>query len=197
MTKPTRLLLTFLAALAALSLDVRAGEHVGQLDLLVGPRALDDDFEPADDPLEIGLALSLGKPEWPVLLAVDLSVASGDGDMPVVAGGLPATSTADVDIHELDLGVRRYFGERTVGYVGGGAAWVRAEVEVGLDGAFTGKDDGSELGLWAGGGLRRRFGNGFQVGLDGRYTKADVELFGDNSYEAGGLRLAATVGMHW
>ena len=74
-------------------------------------------------------------------------------------------------------------------------AFVTAELK-NKDGATRLSDDDSAVGAWLGGGVRIELTPHFVLGLDVRYSEAEVTLF-DVDREAGGLSAGLTVGYHW
>lgn len=134
----------------------------------------------------LGLELTWGRQGWPAQIALDVLHSSDDGishvprffTIPAYDLRLRASTL------ELGLGLRRSI--NVIGltpYLGAGGAWVRgrAVVEVsdpnaGQFGAPTAyaHTRSSAFGYWASAGVYRRLGPRFQLGLEGRYSKATL-----------------------
>jgi opacity protein-like surface antigen len=100
---------------------------------------------------------------------------------------------------ETDIGVRKIFelsGSSIRPYIGGGIAIIGATVENSSGGSITSKDDDTATGAWIGGGMYYAATQSLIIGLDLRYSEAEVTLF-DEDREAGGFRTGVTVGYHW
>jgi hypothetical protein len=179
------------AALAAMVLLVAtpsfARTGTGHANFFLGQKALDeDDWGPLDRQGEIGAEISFGRDSWPVLIAVDL-LGSGKKD-----------SSADVEgsTSELDVGVRKIWQAGSVRpYIGGGVALVNGEIKIDAFGA-TFSDDDNGVGAWVGGGVFWRLKSRFNIGIAARYSKARVNVFG-NDIEAGGPHLGMLLGWGW
>ncbi len=163
----------------------------GEIALFLGQRQLDDQEwqfprpEPdAPPPLQtfaldsqpqIGMLLSVGPEAWKVRMAIDLFVSQDDDGQ------------FEARLYELDGGVRKFWGvwkDRIRPYAGGGAAFIKAEVRRNLSLISTDTDD-LGAGLWLEGGAMFKVRKKFSLGLDLRYSTADVTLFGDK-LDAGG-----------
>ena len=58
------------------------------------------------------------------------------------------------------------------------------------------EDDDTAVGAWVGAGTYYAVTPSFNIGVDVRYSKAEVTLF-DKEREAGGLNAGITAGYHW
>lgn len=132
---------------------------------------------------EVGLLGTFGPANWPVHLALEgYGARSSDRN----------TST---NITEFSTGLRRVFALGPVRpFVGAGVGFTRADykVEVSDDVFETDTDRGTVL--WAGAGVAFRFRTYGNVGVQLRYSTADVTL-GSRTVDAGGVHLGVTVGM--
>jgi opacity protein-like surface antigen len=182
-----------LACLAALLLGApiaRSAEPLGSVDLVLGQKWLDaDDWDPVDEHVEVGVSTSWRKHSWPIAIAADLVRSEDD-----------ATLEQVIDVRgetwELALGARKRWGRgRTHPLAGGGLALVRAEYEVqSLGESVEDSDDGT--GFWLEGGVVWDLPRGLEIGLDLRYSRAEVTIGGENG-EAGGAHLALLFGWHF
>lgn len=213
MTRTTRIL-WILALAGFLSVGYAMAETGGDANFFIGQRSGSDDtleLADVDSPLQYGAQVSLDF-QWPVMLAMDLFVSSDDSIV-----SIPSTFTlrfdTDVDTLELDLGVRKFWGEGVVHpYIGGGLAWVQLEAlqiqsgDFGVPGSeyrdVVVDDQDSGVGFWACGGVLFRPRDGLNLGLDIRYTDSDVSLatvgvVPDLDLDTGGFHYGAFIGYHW
>ena len=89
--------------------------------------------------------------------------------------------------------VRKMFGERKVQpYVGGGLAYIDGEIEVSsVSVSYAG------IGFWANGGVLFRIGSRFNLGIDVRYSDAEIEPLPGAKLDAGGTHVGLLVGFRW
>lgn len=184
----------------------------GDANLFLGGRSTSDDTVDAaglDTVPQYGAWVTLDF-EWPVSLALDLMWASDDASV-TLSGASPMTFDTEVDTLELDFGVRKAWGEKLRPYVGGGVAWVdfgAKQTETGSLGPgmeFTDliiDDSGSSVGFWVDAGLLYVLGTSLNIGLDVRYTDADVDLtpegnVGKITLDSGGTQYGFLIGYHW
>ncbi|MEW6324309.1 MAG: outer membrane beta-barrel protein [Nitrospirota bacterium] len=154
----------------------------GNVNLFLGGKFLDeDDWAPADDQFEIGLLFDIQPPGVPISLAADFLFGFSDGL------GL------DVEIHEYDLGIRKIFDQNPQfrPYIGGGLAIVSAEIS-----GFGASIDDDGFGGWIGGGFFTTIQEHFNIGVDMRFSTADVTL-GGFDFDAGGFHVGLITGYHW
>jgi len=166
-----------------------ASAATGNANFFLGLKAMNDgDWEPLEDQGEFGAEITFGRSQWPVLFAIDV-LSSADDD--TVSG-----IDFDASTSELDLGVRKIWElNRVRPYVGGGVAFVSAELE-GDSGGVTITDDDESIGAWVGGGVFWRIGTRFNIGAAVRYSKAEVTIF-DTDVEAGGWHFGMLAGWGW
>jgi hypothetical protein len=168
-----------------------------------------EDAEDADEQDQIGLMFDFGG-DWPISIAVDILQSDEDASYSYTysypgPGGVGVYIDIEADIEvtitELQLGVRKSFGEKvTRPYIGGGLAIADAEVELELSAPVLGSAsfDESEtgVGLWANVGVGFRIGRRFNAGIDVRYSTVEVE-FEDEDIDVGGLAYGAVLGFRW
>ena len=170
-----------LSVTGALAVDV-------DVNVFLGLKELGDELEPVDvDELtELGVLVTVGQRDWPVKIAIDL--LSGEVDEAV--GGL----RIDVSVYELNLGVRKFWEKgKARPFVGGGLALVDLELKQAPSMLPTNDDQG--VGLWVGGGAFWRLGPGFNIGVEARISRAEVDLPGLD--EGGGNHLGLILGWSW
>jgi hypothetical protein len=189
-------------------------EGGGDINLYLGQRSASDDsleLAEVDSPFQSGVWISLDF-DWPVVLAIDF-LSSSDDDLVSISSAFPLRYNTWVDTFELDLGVRKYWGQdRFLPYLGGGLAWVQMDVKQIQSGDFgvpgseysdlvlDDKDSGA--GMWACGGFLFRATEKLNLGVDIRYTDSDVKLdvigvSADLKIDSGGIFYGAMIGYHW
>ncbi len=162
----------------------------GNVNIFLGAKAMDqDDWEPAHEHGQVGLLVDFRRQFWPVNIAVDLLFSNGEGTV----GGLDVEATTA----ELNVGVRKIWDHLSMirPYVGGGLAMIYAEGTVSLAALSESVDD-SSLGFWLNGGVYWALGETFNIGIDLRYSAADVTLMGED-VKAGGGHAGLILGWHW
>jgi hypothetical protein len=204
-----RSVLTILAMLGVLCTGVAfAGKDVGSVNFTLGGKSLTSDWYvsapttlPPGRPRQpaLGVEATWGRAGWPVMVALDVLHSYDDGV--VHESGTLLLPPIDVrqraSTLEVGIGARRAVSVMGVTpYLGAGGAWVRANViaEFSLPGFGQFGEPpgsvhtaGSALGFWVGGGIYRRLGPRFQLGLTGRYSQAKLKFHGQTViYSDGG-----------
>lgn len=191
------LVLALLLSLLCASV-VSAQEWTGNINAFLGQKTLNDkDFwEPAEEQGEFGIEFDFRQRNWPISIAIDLMVASGEGDFFDPFNGTIDTFKSRTS--EFNIGVRKVWeGISPVRpFIGGGVSFMHAEAEEVVPGvgSFTDTDDGT--GLWLGGGVYFTLGYNFNLGLELKYSTADVTLENVDT-NAGGTHFGLLVGYHW
>jgi len=171
-----------------------AGDWTGNVNFTLGVKALDDDdWEPVEDQVELGINVDFGRIEWPINIAIAI-VGSRAEEHAVIQG---INVDADGSTGELRFGVRKIWQPTQTmrPFLGGGLALISAE----LDGRALGlsvNDDDTGFGIWINGGVYWTLGNSFNLGLEFGYSKGEVTLF-DEDGDAGGGHAALLLGYHW
>ncbi len=159
-----------------------AAGATGNVNLLLGKKYLDDglwDQWDLDEQDSVGLMFDINPGAWPVSIAADFLKSDDEG-----AAGV------DGETQEIDLGVRWYsnpISQIVRFYAGGGLGLIEAEIE--------GESD-DEFGLWLNGGVAFTIVKHLNLGLDLRYSMAEVELYGED-VDAGGLTTSLLIGFHF
>lgn len=180
----------YAAAFSLMTTPVLA-EMTGNMQGLLGQKVLDeDDWGILDRQTEVGMLLDVRDTRWPISMAIDVLGSADTVDTP--RGEVTGTTV------ELDLGVRKVFnipGNALHPYVGGGLALMATDFE--RDAGFgIASDDDTGTGYWVSGGVFWTFASNLNLGLDVRYSRAEVDLF-NNTIEAGGTHAGLLVGYHW
>jgi hypothetical protein len=171
-----------LVLLVAWSGAALAAGASGNVNLLLGKKFLDDDLwddTELDEQDSLGLMFDINPAAWPVSIAVDLLRSEDEGAYDV-----------DGETQEIDLGVRWYsnpLSQIIRFYAGGGLGLIEAEIE---------GDDDDAVGLWLNGGIVFTIVKHVNLGLDLRYSMAEVELY-DEDVDAGGLTTSLLAGFHF
>lgn len=156
------------------------------------PELSDDDLPFGLDLKEqpdLGVEMSFGKDDWPVMIAVDI-LASGADDSRSFSAYIPPYGDLDLEIElenrsiELDVGVRKTWekaGSRVRPYIGGGLSTIQSEMEstfsaAPLFGASSFEDTGEGLGIWAGGGVYWKVGKKMNLGFNVRRSSARLSF---------------------
>jgi len=227
MRKTKALLFSVVAASLLLAAGPALAEMGGEVNLFLGQKQLSDenlddleDFTGLDlaDQSEYGLAFSFGNVDWPVAIAIDLLMADSDDSYVYDDDPFFYRYTLEIETTELNAGVRKFWqvNDKFEPYIGGGFAWVKAEVTekyyeefpVTKQGTFSDSYsvDDSAIGFFLNGGAMWRFNDKLSLGLDLRYTDAEVEFddieFEDKQessadFDAGGFHYGILFGYRW
>ncbi|ABW68769.1 hypothetical protein [Desulfosudis oleivorans] len=169
-------------------------EWTGNINGFLGAKALDEDeWEPAHEQSELGVAVDFRKTGWPVNIAIDLMSAYGEGYV-----FLPgAVILAESRTAELNLGFRKIWDHfpHVRPFLGAGVSFIAAEAESSAYGISISDSDQS-LGYWAGGGVYWTLGDHFNIGMELKASWADVTLAG-MTVNAGGGHFGLLAGYHW
>jgi len=191
--KLTAVIVATLTAAAFTFSPARAGAD-GHVNFFLGQKSLNsEDWKPLESQIEFGAVMSFGHDDWPVHIAADV-LTSVDQEI------LNVTFTAST--FELDAGVRKIWKAGKVRpYVGGGIGIIGAAVEGDVGYVSVDASDAA-IGLWADTGVFFRLGSHFNIGLDLRYSSADVDLdFGSGfvarDVNAGGFSYGLLLGFGW
>jgi len=189
-------LIVAFAAAAAFTPSPARADFEGNVNFFLGEKSLDsNDWKPLDSQFEFGAVMSFGQSDWPVQIAGDVLVSVDETDVQ----GITFTGTT----FEFDAGIRWLILKKgkVFPYLGGGVGLIGA----GLKGDFgVGDVDAADvaLGVWADTGVFFRLGSHFNIGLDLRYSSADVDLdFGSGfvaqDVYAGGFSYGLLLGFGW
>jgi len=171
-------------------INTHADPWSGNVNFFLGKKSVDSEYwAPVDDPVEFGVLVDFKPSGWPISVALD---ALGSYDQ-VTEGGIKFEGTTS----EFNAGVRKIWqvsGSSVRPYIGGGLAFINAEFKG--TGFNTVSDDDKGTGIWLNGGIYWTLGQHFNLGLDLRYSEADVTLFGLEG-KAGGTHAGLLLGYHW
>jgi opacity protein-like surface antigen len=165
----------------------------GNFNFLIGGKSLEkNDWEPLEDQAAVSFHLDVTPEGWPLALSLDLLGSSAEEENYADSGFDFKASTS-----ELDFGVRKFFGDPSdaAGFIGGGLGLIGAEAEVTF-GGLTESEDDSALGFWLDAGIQGRFFEAMNLGVELRYSKAEVSI-GGVDVEAGGTTFGVFIGYGW
>lgn len=175
-------------------------DSTGNVNFFLGQKSLSSsDWEPVETQGEFGAIMSFGQKDWPIDIAVDVLVSAKEED---AYDGLIGSYTFTGTTYEIDFGVRKVWGKKaTRPYVGAGIGLIGAGAE--LETGFASVDaDDTGIGYWLDAGIFWRLGSHFNIGLDLRYSGADVDLDFGNGFTAqnigaGGFSYGLLLGFGW
>jgi len=186
---------------ALCSAEKDPGRWSGNVNLFLGEKFLDEDnWEPVDQQFEMGLLMDIDfKHRWiPFSLALDLLYSRGEDDVGTLDLGVGTFYTnVDSRIIELDLGIRKIWDapKHIRPFIGGGLAIINGEMKAESIGVSV-SDDETGYGMWADIGVYVMLSERFNLGIDARWSKAEIDLF-DREAKVGGWHIGALAGLHW
>lgn len=197
--KTSKILSATLSSVLLISLSAVQADDIqesnaftGNVSGFIGQKSLDDkDWGNLDQQGALGVISDFKKASWPVSIAVDL-IVSGD----VEEVGVLEDLGGSLETH---LGIRKVFeitNSSFQPYVGGGASLITASIEHRVNGSKVSKSDDSATGYWVGAGMYYAMSDHFNLGVDVRYSEADLTIF-DVDRKAGGVYSGITAGYHW
>lgn len=185
------------------------------LNFVLGAKFLDsDDWPIGDSQGSLAFLSTFGPRSWPVQIAVDVVGSSSVEDsFNISRPGIEIRGEEVVQsTFELDVGVRKIWQlGKARPFVGGGLAiiWAQQERAIFFPPPFD--DEGNELlprppvivsesdeapGAWVDGGIFWRLGRRFNLGLEARFSTAEVSFTG-RDIGAGGVSLGLILGWGW
>jgi outer membrane protein W len=183
-------------AVAAFACTSARADFDGNVNFFLGAKSLDsNEWNPNDSQVEFGAVMSFGQKDWPVQIAGDVLISVDE-----TTEGVVKTTGATF---EFDPGVRWLILKKgtVFPYIGGGIGIIGGAVEVENNFVSVDAADAS-LGFWTDAGVFFRLGSNFNIGLDLRYSTADIDLdFGGglvaNDVNAGGFSFGLLMGFGW
>ena len=191
----------FIATLLVLTLFPFAQVFAsGNLNVLLGFKAMEkNDWDPVHVQGEGGFLLDFKGKGWPLSIALDFlgSYAEDAGTFFVPGTGL-VTGDWESSTAEFNGGIRKYWGADAVmrPYIGGGLAFISAQLEAKTGRFDYVRDSDYGVGLWLNGGIIWTLTEHFNIGFDVRVTGAEVTIF-EATRKAGGFHSGLILGYHW
>lgn len=172
----------------------------GNVNLFFGAKFLDDDeWDPVDKQLQAGLLFDIRHRVLPFNIALDLLYSRKEKDVDVAVMGIGSTGVeVEGETMEADLGLRKIWEPNADvrPFLGGGAAFVRAEIEAsGLGRSVS--DSDSAIGVWLDAGVYVTLYGRWNLGIEGRWSWAKADFMGVENVDVGGRHLGALLGMHF
>jgi len=160
-----------------------------------GKKLLDSSWQEFDNQYSLGASFDFKQRGWPFSLAI-ATILSAD----VESNNSSAIEEEAGYTGEIHVGIRKIFhinNSQFEPFVGGGIAFMTASLDRRVNSSFfVTTDDDDAVGYWLGTGFYLHMTKRLTLGLDVRYSEAEVTLFGTNR-EAGGLHFNTVVGAHW
>lgn len=169
-----------------------AGEWTGHVNFFLGQTYLrSSDWAPVERQDAYGLEIDFRKREWPFNIAIDVIGSDQEEDSLVSGTGRVVQNSAEVS--ELDLGIRKYWDQNPLfhPFVGGGLSLVTAEMQ-----SLGVEDDDDGVGFWLDAGISLALSEHFNMGVEVRYSMAEVTLLGENR-TTGGFSVGGLIGYRW
>ena len=217
-------LLLVLALLILLPTTASRSDAKGDINLVFGFKQISDfaDLQESingEDDLgnhfELGAEMTFRGADWPIGIAVDILGSTREDDIYYVTYYLGYNAydlTLETSTAEIDIGIRKIWElpkKAVRPYIGGGLSLARGEVEVtgvvfdpvalGPEFSVSESVDAMGAGFWIGGGVFWRVGQSFNIGLNARYSTAEVEFdeLGEEDVDVGGLHGGLLLGWGW
>lgn len=206
----------FVVAAAILFAAGSAAVHAEtNLNFVLGKKYLDStDWPVGGDQLSVSFLSTFGPRSWPVQIAIDFLVSgTSDNSFEISRPGFEITGDeVHQGTYELDVGVRKIWrSDRARPFVGGGLAIISALQErvdfvlpppetrhpdaIPRPLLITSQED-EALGAWIDGGIFWRLGKRFNIGLEARFSRAELSFTG-REVQAGGFNLGLILGWGW
>ena len=182
-----------LIALSLFTLTMPALAQItsGNVNLMIGEKTLDSDWEFGEDTEKQGtfaIDADFSNEAWPVSINAAFYVS----EEKIVARNAFVQEEYEVVTTELRIGVKKIWQTTAISgvqpYVAGGLANISGEFDPG--------DSDSGLGHYISGGAFWTLTNGLNVGIDFAMSSGDVEIQG-GEVDAGGAHTNILVGYHW
>lgn len=175
--------------------NVLAAGIEGNINLIFGQKYLDeDDWAPVEDQTALGVMFDITPAGSPVAFAIDFLATEDSADLYDPFDDIYFEATGET--REIDLGIRWYTPPSMFrGYIGGGLALINAEITISEFGYEASEDDDA-VGYFINGGFVVTLARHLNLGLNARYSQAEVDIAGYD-IEAGGFLLAGLVGFHF
>jgi hypothetical protein len=183
--------------IAALLLGSAAGPARAEanINFLLGAKYLDEnDWGDASEQGAFGIQTTFGPSDWPVGIAIDAFGSAWHDEVHLFSEDISLDLVRVTA--ELDVGVRRIWkAGKARPFIGGGLAIISASSEQAI-GSLSVENDDSTPGVWLDGGIFWRLGKRFNIGMDARLARAEVQLFGQD-VQAGGFTFGLLLGWGW
>lgn len=201
-------------AVVVLAAGSAASHAETNLNFVLGKKFLDSaDWSVGDDQGSLSFLSTFGPRSWPVQVAIDvLGSGAAERSFEIIRPGVEIRGDEVLQSTlEFDVGVRKIWrAGRARPFVGGGLAviWGRQDrAEYLLPPAHFTRDEiprppliisqeDEAPGVWLDGGIFWRLGKMFNIGLEARFSRAELSFAG-RDVQAGGFNLGLILGWGW
>ena len=201
--------------LVAMTASPVAARGETNLNFVLGKKYLEaDDWPVGDNQGSISFLSTFGPRSWPVQVAIDI-LGSASASTSTLFPESSAEIRGNELVHstlELDVGVRKIWRSgRARPFVGGGVGVIWGQQEVEFEWSPVFDTEGNQItnypalvltendeapGVWIDGGVFWRLGKMFNIGVEARYSRAELS-FRDRKVQAGGFNLGLILGWGW
>ncbi|MEW6381475.1 MAG: hypothetical protein AB1611_17995 [bacterium] len=190
------------------STPVHRSSMSGNINILFGQKLLDDnDWEPVENQFEFGIEADIKELSWPVSITMSYAHSSDDDTVYYYDYDPYWRSSGDIEgkTSELNIGVKKIWDQPSGihPFLAGGLSIIDAEREREFWETrnhvvvrWKSSDSDSGLGIWFGGGIYWTLNQIFNLGVELKYSHAEVTLFNEDC-EAGGLHYGILLGYHF
>lgn len=183
----------FLASTAS----AQQGGWTGNINAFLGAKALEEeDWAPVDEHGELGIEIDFRPRSWPINIAVDY--LSSESDNELLFDPFLRVVEFEAETSELNIGVRKIWDRFPYArpFLGGGISFIRGEFKGTPLSGITLSDSDSGVGIWLGGGIYWTLIDHLNLGLELKFSTAEINLFGVD-VDAGGGHFGFLAGYHW
>ena len=171
--------------------EADSNDFTGNINLHLGGKILDKgDWEPLESQDEFGIEFDFRGYDLPISIAMGFSTSSDEDNL----DGFEI----EAETTEFYIGAKKIWeSESSIvrPFIGGGLSLIVGEIE-GSNWGYSDSESDSSLGIWIGGGLYWTLAENLNIGLDLKYSSAEISLY-DIDVSVGGIHLAALFGYHW
>jgi opacity protein-like surface antigen len=197
MSRASRALLSLLLAAASAPAAVA---FEGNVNLFAGQKWFaDSDWEPIEEQPALGVLFAFGQLRAPIHFAIDVFKSSEEATFDTPGVG---TTRVEGGTVECSIGVRKVFRRQSIAHphLGAGATLISADLEIEDPAAGRTDVDDSAFGFWIDGGITWRLASHLNLGIEVRYSRAELELgdiFLEEKVAGGGFHAGALIGFGW
>lgn len=192
-------LIVLIPGQALLGSDKDTKSLTGNVNLFLGEKFLEkDNWEPLEKQFEGGILIDVKHNRFPIGIALDLLYSRDEEDIATFDLGIGTYYTnVESRIMEFNLGLRKIWEapKNLQPFIGGGLAIIKGNLESEALGVSV-SDDETGFGLWADIGIYIILAKRFNLGIDVRWSRAEIDLF-DIEARVGGWHFGAITGFHW
>lgn len=154
-----------------------------------------DIYSDAWSEVSMGIRGDFKPVSWPVYISVGTTISGAARNAVAI---FTDDDRQEITVYEYQLGIQKYFNEGHMfqPYIGGGINVADAEIRDIVNDREFDSDNDRAVGIGVGTGFVVELGSHFDLGLDVRYSEADLTLYGvENNIE--GVNTSIRIGTHW